>query len=221
VLSRLFAIGGVAGTRAHAEKVRVHAAALLAQGRPGDVTAALMDLGQLLCTPRQPDCGACPLRAGCAARRTGAVARFPRKKPRPPTSRIFVAAAAAKENGRVLLVLSTQELLRGLWLFPCAQADSPARALERLRVLARGLGLLLARGGPIGQTRHTIVHRRLEIAIYRAIPSARPRARNPDPATRNSPGVRWHTCEQLQTAAIPTLTRRIAVAADFLAAGRS
>ena len=115
-----------------------------------------MDLGQLLCTPRQPDCGACPLRAGCAARRTGAVARFPRKKPRPPTSRIFVAAAAAQENGRVLLVLSTQELLRGLWLFPCAQADSPARALERLRVLARGLGLLLARGGPIGQTRHTM-----------------------------------------------------------------
>ena len=31
VLSRLFAIDGVAGTRAHAEKVRIHAAALLAR----------------------------------------------------------------------------------------------------------------------------------------------------------------------------------------------
>ncbi len=220
VLSRLFAIEGVAGTRAHDEKVRAHAMALLASGRPGDVTGALMDLGQLLCTPRQPDCVACPLSAGCAARRLGAVARFPRKKPRPRTSRVFVAAAAAEDKGRVLLVPSTQELLRGLWLFPSAQADSPARALARLRVAARGLGLLLERGGPIGQTRHTIVHRRLEIAIYRATRSARPRTRSPELETRNSPDVRWLTSGQLQTAAIPTLTRRIAVAADFLPAGR-
>jgi len=214
VLSRLFAIEGVAGTRAHADEVCVHATALLARGRPGDVTAALMDLGQLLCTPRRPDCVACPLSAGCAARRLGAVARFPRKKPRPRTSRVFVAAAAAKDNGRVLLVPSTQELLRGLWLFPCAQADSPARALARLRVAARGLGLLLERGGPIGQTRHTIVHRRLEIAIYRALPP------NPKSEFRNPKSVRWLTSGQLQTAAIPTLTRRIAVAAGFLPAGR-
>lgn len=220
VLSRLFAIEGIAGTRAHGEKVRAHAMSLLARGRPGDVTAALMDLGQLLCTPRQPDCGACPLSAGCTARRIGAVARFPRKKPRPRTSRVFVAAAAAKDNGRVLLVPSTEELLRGLWLFPSAQADSPARALARLRVAARDLGLLLARGGPIGNTRHTIVHRRLEIAVYRAIASARPRARSQQLETRNSPVVRWLTSAQLQTAAIPTLTRRIAAAADLLPAGR-
>ena len=218
VLSRLFAIEGVAGPRAHAEKVRVQAAALVARGRPGDVTAALMDLGQLLCTPRQPDCGACPLSAQCAARRLGAVARFPQKKPRPPISRLFVAAAAAQNDGRVLLVQSTEELLRGLWLFPSAQADSPAGALARLRVAARGLGLLLGRGGPIGQARHTIVHRRLEIAIYRALPATRSQTRNV-PGTRN-PGVRWLASGQLRTAAIPTLTRRIAVAANFLPSAR-
>jgi len=125
-----------------------------------------------------------------------------------------VAAAAAQENGRVLLVLSTQELLRGLWLFPCAQADSPDRALACLRVAAKGLGLLLARGGPIGQTRHTIVHRRLEIAVYRAL------SPHPKSEFRNPKSVRWLTSGQLQTAAIPTLTRRIAVAANFLPAGR-
>ncbi len=208
VLSRLFAIEGAAGTRAHARKVRAHAAALLARGRPGDVTAALMDLGQLLCTPRQPDCDACPLSAACAARRLGAVARFPRQKPRPRTSRVFVAAALAQHDGRLLLVRSAEDPLRGLWLFPSAQGDSPQRALARLRVAARGLGLRLARGGPVGMTRHTLVHRILEIAAYRADLSPDPKSESRDPRP-----VRWLTAAQLQTAAIPTLTRRIAVIA--------
>ena len=57
VLSRLFAIGGTAGTRRHAAAVEKHAGALLIPDRPGEVTAALMDLGQLICTARRPDCG--------------------------------------------------------------------------------------------------------------------------------------------------------------------
>jgi len=203
VLSRLFAIEGVVGTRAHGKRVRLQAAALLAPRRPGDVTAALMDLGQLLCTPRQPDCGACPLSAECAARRLGAISRFPRKKARPRIARVSVAAAAAIDGGRILLVASERELLRGLWLFPSAEGDSPEQALARLRVTARDLGLRVARGGPIGRTRHTIVHRRLEIAVYGALRVAHT-------GSRVAPAVRWLTPRQLDVAAIPTLTRRIA-----------
>jgi A/G-specific adenine glycosylase len=33
--------------------------------RPGDWTHALMDVGAMLCSPRQPDCGACPARDWC------------------------------------------------------------------------------------------------------------------------------------------------------------
>ena len=203
VLSRLFVIPGVVGTRSHTDAVRAQAALLLARGRPGDVTASLMDLGQLICTPRRPDCPACPLSAGCAARRLGAVARFPRKKARPRVSRVCVAAAAATDGRRILLVASQKELLRDLWLFPSAEGISPARALARLRVAARSLGLRIATGGPIGRTRHTIMHRRLEIAVYGASRIAKTKARLP-------PTVRWLTPAELEVAAIPSLTRRIA-----------
>ncbi len=209
VLSRLFAIGGVAGTQAHTGRVRLQAAALLPPARPGDVTAALMDLGQLICTPRNPRCRACPLAAQCRALARGAVARFPRKKPRPRTARVFVAAAAAREGGRTLLVRSTQPLMRGLWLFPSAHADSPEGALSRLRIVARGLGLRVAGSAPIGRTRHTIVHRHLTIAVYPATRAARRAARA---RARARAPVRWLTPAQLDAAAIPTLTRRIAAA---------
>jgi A/G-specific adenine glycosylase len=203
VLSRLFALPGVAGTRAHTDAVRQRAALLLARGRPGDVTAALMDLGQLICTPRRPDCPACPLAARCAARRLGAVARFPARKPRPRIARVFVAAAAATDGRRWLLVASRRQLLRGLWLFPSAEGASPARARAALRAAARELGLRIGRGRPIGQTRHTIMHRRLDIAVYRA-------SRMADAPARGLSNVRWLTPAQLDVAAIPTLTRRIA-----------
>ncbi|HEV7503098.1 MAG TPA: NUDIX domain-containing protein [Vicinamibacteria bacterium] len=208
VLSRLFAIEGVVGTRAHTDRVRLRAAALLTPARPGDVTAALMDLGQLICTPRHPRCDGCPLAAECAALARGAVARFPRKKPRPRITRVFVAAAAAQDAGRILLVRSTQALMRGLWLFPSAHGDSPDRALSLLRTEARGLGLRIAARAPIGRTLHTIVHRLLTIAVYPAV-------RVPRRAPRDSPVVRWLTPAQFGAAAIPTLTRRICAAAGF------
>ena len=203
VLSRLFAIEGVVGARAHTERVRLRAAALLAPTRPGDVTAALMDLGQLICTPRNPSCAACPLSADCAALARGAVERLPRKKPRPKSERVFVAAAAARDGARILLVRSSDDLLRGLWLFPTAQGDTPGRALAGLRAAAPGLGLRIDRGQPVGTTRHTIVNRRLEIAVYRA-------SRITNSASRGDV-VRG----QLAAAAVPTLTRRIAAAAGF------
>ncbi len=207
VLSRLFAIEGVVGARAHTKRVSLQAAALLMPARPGDVTAALMDLGQLICTPRNPSCAACPLSADCAALARGEAELFPRKKPRPKTARVFVAAAAARDGARILLVRSPDDLLRGLWLFPAAQSDTPKRALAALRAAAPRLGLRVGRGQPVGTTRHTIVHRRLEIAVYRA-------SRITNSAPRGE-AVRWLTPGQLAAAAIPTLTRRIAAAAGF------
>ncbi len=71
--------------------------------------------------------------------------------------------------------------------------------------MARDLGLRVAGRAPIGRTRHTIVHRHLTIAVYAATRAARR-------AARTSAAVRWLTPAQLDAAAIPTLTRRIAAA---------
>src|SRR6185295_12244618 len=71
VLSRLFAIGGTAGTKKNRAAVLHHAGKLLASGPPGRLTATLMDLGQLICTPRRPLCVSCPVAESCLARATG------------------------------------------------------------------------------------------------------------------------------------------------------
>jgi len=62
------------------------AGALADAERPGDYAQALMDLGATVCTPKSPDCAACPWRDACAAHAAGTETRYPlkeKKKPKP------------------------------------------------------------------------------------------------------------------------------------------
>jgi A/G-specific adenine glycosylase len=215
VLSRVYAIPGVAGGRVHEDEVRRRAAEWQrdegAAGRPGDLTAALMDLGQLVCRPRNPDCPACPIATACEARRLGVPARYPRRRAKPAAIRVYVAAAVAIREGRALLVRRPDRLLSGLWQFPAAEGKSRAAALAALRAQLEEMGLRQDSSSPPSSTRHTIMNRDLRIAVYDASPNPRSKIQNPKSV--------WLTPGQLRRAAIPTLTRKIALASGFLPEG--
>ena len=66
--------------------VRDAAAQWLSQERSGDWPQALMDLAGLICRPKAPLCGQCPLQSGCVAYAGGTPELYPAKlakKPRP------------------------------------------------------------------------------------------------------------------------------------------
>ncbi|MEO8431441.1 MAG: A/G-specific adenine glycosylase [Acidobacteriota bacterium] len=209
VVSRLFAIRGRPGSRAHRRLVLDAAALLLPARRPGDATAALMDLGQAICLPRRPRCPECPLRADCAAFAIGEPDRFPERDPKPPAARVAFAAAEIRTRGRVLLLTRPAGWLSGMWEFPSAEGSSPLEAFDRLTARIAPLGFALERT-PAAGAAHTIMRRRLEIRVYRARRSAG--AQRPVP----SETARWFSPAELDTAAIPTLTRKIARAVSFL-----
>jgi A/G-specific adenine glycosylase len=213
VICRLEAIGRPAGSRAQAGAVRTFASGLLVRGRPGDVTAALMDLGQLVCTPRRPACEVCPLAKLCVARARGTVARYPRRKARPAAARVCLAAACAIRGHRALLVRGESSPLQGLWQFPSAEGATPADAARRLGRKLTPLGVALDRRGPVSPARHTIMNRRLDIRVYPARDVGHPKSK-----IRSAKSARWFTPRGLDAAAIPTLTRRVARAAGFLPA---
>ncbi|HEX9303625.1 MAG TPA: NUDIX domain-containing protein [Thermoanaerobaculia bacterium] len=205
VLSRLSALPGSAGSRALREAVTSLARQLLPARRAGEVTAALMDLGQLICTPRRPSCPECPLADNCKARLRGNPERFPSRRPRPSAVRVSLAAAVAEKDGRLFLVRRRSTWLEGLWEFPCAEADSPEKARRALARRLSRLELALLSTSPIGRARHTVVNRRIEVSVFYARSVARNAERRRD--------ARWFLPVELDRAAIPTLTRKIAAAA--------
>jgi A/G-specific adenine glycosylase len=211
VLSRLFAIGGTAGKKKNRAAVLFHAGRLLSSGPPGRLTATLMDLGQLVCTPRRPLCVSCPVAENCLALRSGSPERYPRRARKPRAVPVFVAAACARRDGRALLVRRSATLLDRLWEFPSADGKTRVTARRRLVRKLAVLGLSLD-GQALGSARHTVVNRRLAIEVFPASPNPKSKIQNP-----KSPDARWFTARELARAAIPTLTRKVGQAAGFLA----
>jgi A/G-specific adenine glycosylase len=94
-------------------------ARILPSDRPGDFNQALMDLGTSVCTPRKPECPACPLSPWCRAYKSGRVGDYPKKKERPETVRIEAAIGIILKDERVLVQRRPEgSLLAGMWEFP-------------------------------------------------------------------------------------------------------
>ena len=86
--------------------------------------SALMELGALLCTPRQPQCLLCPAREHCRAK---APESLPVKRPRRKTVALTEDCAWIVRGGRLLLEQQTGPRWRGLWKLP-AFTPHPANA---------------------------------------------------------------------------------------------
>lgn len=79
--------------------------------------SALMELGALVCKPRDPQCLLCPVREFCAAA-PYAPERLPIKKARRPTVALEEDCAWIAVAGRLLLQQETGPRWRGLWKLP-------------------------------------------------------------------------------------------------------
>ena len=71
---------------------------------PGAFNQALMDLGALVCTPREPACLVCPLSQLCEARQLGLQDRLPATTPKAPPLAVTEAAVVLVRDGRVLIL---------------------------------------------------------------------------------------------------------------------
>jgi A/G-specific adenine glycosylase len=77
VLSRLFAFGSDTKSAAGKKQMQAWADNLLVKGRAGQFNEAMMELGAMICLPKNPKCLECPLSKSCAACAGGAPEKFP------------------------------------------------------------------------------------------------------------------------------------------------
>ncbi|QDT40607.1 A/G-specific adenine glycosylase [Gimesia alba] len=92
---------------------------ILPRKSPGDFNQALMDLGSLVCTPQNPDCGACPVSAGCEAFLNQRQHLIPRPKARPEITPLTDASIAVfREDAVLIRQRESDERWAGLWDFP-------------------------------------------------------------------------------------------------------
>ena len=182
-------------------EIQARAAKLVPQSRAGDYAQAMMDLGAMVCMPRNPRCVICPLMQGCRGRKRGIAEELPRRAPKAdkPTRRGLAFVLANRDGAILLRKRPTNGLLGGMDEVP----SSPWR--EGKLVLAEAL-----KQAPVpanwkvleGGVRHTFTHFHLELAVARATATTSRLA-------RLAPGSAWVEIDRMTERALPTVMRKI------------
>jgi A/G-specific adenine glycosylase len=161
---------------------------------------SLMELGALICTPKQPKCLLCPIQTNCEAYRTGRVDQLPNLGPRTvATSRRF-AAFVVEDRDRFLVRQRPDGVVNAhLWEFPNVEVTSKHAAPD---ILAKeGLGLDITSLEKLCVIKHSITRYRISLEAFYA------KAKNQKVklATRGQ----WFKPEELDSFAFTSAHRKV------------
>jgi A/G-specific adenine glycosylase len=202
VMTRLHAIGTPA--RASKPLIRARTEEMLPAARAGDYAQALMDLGATVCTPRAPDCGACPLAPDCAAFAAGEPENYPVKEKKAGKPKRRGAIFILRRGDETMVTRRPQKgLFGGMTAFPATPLTrdvDPAGWLDYAPCAAEWRAL----PEPV---LHVFTHFALEATIFIA------RTRK---AQTVGSDCRWAAAGNLDKEGLPTLMRKAAMRAGLL-----
>lgn len=135
VFSRLYGLSSSRESKEHQHRLWALAGELVLSAsqlsdlggrRSSDLNQALMELGAITCTPRNPECPNCPVNEHCTAFQSGTPTRYPVAKKRPKQVKKPLHVWILESGGKFFLKQQgNDDWNSGLWQFP-ATAPDPA-----------------------------------------------------------------------------------------------
>jgi A/G-specific adenine glycosylase len=127
---------------------------------------SLMELGALICTPKLPRCGECPIQSECRAFARKRVAELPRVDVHRKTARRDFIAFAIERKGQWLLRQRPAGTFNAqLWEFPSFEAGRETVTPGNL--FRRQFGVAPHDLKPLQVIRHSIMHYRMTVRPFR------------------------------------------------------
>ncbi len=192
VISRVFAL--TAPLPQIKSDIKEKVKALTSSDYPGDFAQSMMDLGAMICTPKNPQCNLCPIQRQCRAFEQGIAHTLPVKPPKKakPVKRAIVFWLQNPTGAILLRRREEKGLLGGMMEFPSSPwvedfDENSALQHAPANVNWQPTGL---------QVKHTFTHFHLYLDVYCA------------QSTRMEEGI-WSSQKNLHTHALPTLMRKV------------
>jgi len=168
VLARLHKIHAPVNQTSSYRQFKKAAGKLLDSRQPGIFNQAMMELGALICKPRNPLCNACPLNHLCRAYKTRQVANYPKRQKLKPTPQYRIAVGVVFKNDRVLITRrKTEGLLGGLWEFPGGKikdGESPQAAC--IREIKEEVNLSVHIDRHLTKVEHAYTHFKIVMEVF-------------------------------------------------------
>lgn len=140
IFARIFLLDAPLGSSKLKKEIRDILLEKLPEKRSGDFNQALMDLGALICRPKNPLCSACPLQPDCLACQKALIQHYPRKNPRKTPALFEKTLLIIEKDQHIALVKKSEGLLKQLWQLPLLEGRLTLKELERLYPNPRFMG---------------------------------------------------------------------------------
>ena len=173
--------------------------------RASFLNQSLMELGALICTPRNPQCEICPVKKLCVAFREQRVTELPNLGKRAAATQRRFAAFIVERGGKFLARQRPSGVVNAhLWEFPNEEIDSP-NASAQFRVQGNGK--------PFCTVRHSITRYRITLEAFHAKLSEGQVTRVPNQKKSGThvthPSEAWHSLHELEQLAFTAAHRKI------------
>jgi A/G-specific adenine glycosylase len=171
---------------------------------------SLMELGALICTPRDPKCQSCPISKHCFAFQNKRINEFPNLDKRPAATARRFAAFVVENRGRFLVRQRPVGVVNAhLWEFPNVELNGAP--LEPTAVAREALGFVPKDVKPLCSIKHTITRYRITVDAFTAVGQSCRSA----PSSRHARSARdeistcWLPLPDLHKLSFPSAHKRI------------
>jgi A/G-specific adenine glycosylase len=154
VLSRYFNLDEYIDTGVGQKTYQKLADELLDKNNPAAHNQAIMELGALVCTPKNPNCACCPLEFSCEAKSKNTWSSLPKKKGKIKIKkRTFHYLLVVKDDALFLSQRGDKDIWANMYEFPLVESENFSDALQSSLTLVKTVS-------------HKLTHQHLTVHFY-------------------------------------------------------
>jgi A/G-specific adenine glycosylase len=170
VLARYYGINEPINSTTGKKQFQQLANEVLNKTEPALHNQAMMEFGAMLCKPKNPACGICPVRMGCMAFKTNAINYLPVKPKKVKVRERFFNYFLIIDDDKILMNKRTgNDIWNGLYDLPLVETGSllPAHEVITLPQATQYFGPNVQTEEVFGLQKHILTHQRLTIRFIK------------------------------------------------------
>ncbi len=158
---------------------------------PGDFNQAIMELGAMVCKPKNPNCNNCPLQEKCLSFEKENFLERPVKSRKTKVANIYIDyLILSSKEGIVMQQRDNKGIWKSLYEFPNITSNNKFEDFEHLRFLRTKFSLKDNEIQFVKELKHKLTHRNLYIRFFKC-------------ELQQSKGIKFMSADEVQKKAVP------------------
>ncbi len=168
VIARLYCLDDPVNHSSSHKIFKEYANPLLDRQNPGIFNQAMMELGALICSPKNPKCTECPVSNHCKALFSEKTNLHPKRIKSKKVPTYHIAAGIVRKNNKLLITRRKLDgLLGGLWEFPGGKLKKGETALDAcIREIKEETSLNVTIDSKLTTVHHAYTHFKIKMDVF-------------------------------------------------------